>query len=221
MARPANADSAETIARIIAAALDELAQQDEPTAPALRAVAKRAGVGLGTIQYYFESKETLLEACLDGYHERLAALAGSLTSSLKQGDSPSTTAIDLVDAAVAALFAFARKERGLLRFRAAATFSRGELAPLRQRDFMGGLSQLAADALAAHVNVPLLDARLAVHAMSATIVRFALMSDAEVGWATGLSGEAAHAAMSAYVPRAARRLLRLPEQSEDGLEIKR
>jgi AcrR family transcriptional regulator len=220
MARPANADSAETIARIIAAALEELAQQDEPTAPALRAVAKRAGVGLGTIQYYFESKETLLEACLDGYHERLAALAGSLTSSLRHGFSQSTPT-EFVDAAVAALFAFARKERGLLRFRAAATFSRGELAPPRQRDFMGGLSELAADALSPHVNVPLLDARLAVHAMSATIVRFALMSDAEVAWATGLSGEAAHAAMSAYVPRAARRLLRLPEQSEDGLEIKR
>ncbi len=221
MARPANADSAETITRIISAALEELAQQEEPTAPALRAVAKRAGVGLGTIQYYFETKETLLEACLDGYHDRLATLAGSLTVSVQHADSPSTTPTQVVDAAVAALFAFARKERGLLRFRAASTFSRGELAPLRQRDFMGGLSELAAEALAPHIGVPLLDARLAVHAMSAMIVRFALMSDAEVAWATGLRGEPAYEAMAAYVPRAARRLLRMPEQGDEGLDTKR
>jgi AcrR family transcriptional regulator len=164
---------------------------------------------VGSIQYYFETKEMLLEACLDGYHERLAALAADLTETLRSRDA--SAPLELIDRSTAALFAFARKERGLLRFRAASTFSRGELAPARQRDFIGGLSELAADALAPHVQVPRLDARLAVHAMSATIVRFALMNDAEVAWATGLEHEAAHAALAAYVPRAARRLLRLPE----------
>lgn len=214
MSRPANADSEETIARIIAAALEELAEQSEPTGPALRAVAKRAGVSLGTIQYYFETKEKLLEACLDGYHTRLGALASTLTLAVKEGDSALDRAgvLEVIDRGVASLYTFARRERGLLRLRASSTFQRGELAPSRQRDFLGGLSELAAEALARHVNVPLLDARLAVHAMSATIVRFALMSEAEVAWATGLRGQEAHAAMAAYVPRAARRLLLLADR---------
>ncbi|MCA9618652.1 MAG: TetR/AcrR family transcriptional regulator [Myxococcales bacterium] len=206
MGRPKDADSAQTFERILAATLSLLTDQVEPKLPSLRAVAKRADVSLGTIQYYFDSKDQLLEACLDGYHERLGALGASLIGEVGRLEGRA-----LVEHAIGELYRFARRERGLLRLRVASTVAQGELPPSRQRDFMGALAEQGARFLEPHVEVAGLDARLAIHAMSAMIVRFALMSDSEATWTTGLEGEAAHRALGDYAVRAGRRLVRPSE----------
>ena len=54
-------------------------------------MAAGAGVSVGTVQYYFSSKEALLEGCLDGYHDRLREAAMGAMSSIGQTVQPAQT----------------------------------------------------------------------------------------------------------------------------------
>ena len=83
MARPVDADSAHTYDSIVRAALDVLNDVGLPEKLSMRKVASAAEVSPGTIQYYFGSKTDLLEACLDGYYQRLTLLAGQLGGSMQ------------------------------------------------------------------------------------------------------------------------------------------
>ena len=64
MARPAHASSEDTYDAILDVAL-AIVRESGPDACSLREVARRADVSTGTIQYYFENRAGLLEACLD------------------------------------------------------------------------------------------------------------------------------------------------------------
>ena len=64
MARRAHGDSAETFDAIVGAAKQVLAEQGANEL-SLRRVAQVAGLSLGTVQYYFSSKDKLVETCLD------------------------------------------------------------------------------------------------------------------------------------------------------------
>ncbi len=203
MPRPKEADSAETYERILSATLRVLEEQRDPKMPSLRTVAERAGVSLGTLHYYFATKDDLVEASLDGYYERLGELGSRLIDDVGRYEGR-----ELVERAVDQMFRFARQERGLLRLRVASTSKRGELHPTRQREFMGSMAEHAVEALRPHLQVAEGDARLAIHAMSALVARFALMSDSEMSLATGKSGAAAADAIADYVVRAGRRLVR-------------
>jgi AcrR family transcriptional regulator len=204
MARPKDADSAETMSRILDAALAELRDQGEPTPPTLRSVARRADVSLGTIRYYFDTKDELLEACLDGYYNRL----GTLSTQLLASAVGATDGRKLIEDTVRALYRFIRAERGLVALRLATNSSRGELHPRRQRDFMGTFIREAANALAPFVEVDHDDTRLSIQALSSVIVRFALLSDSERSVLTDVEGEAGEVKIEEFVVRAARRLLR-------------
>ena len=203
MARPKDADSERTFNTIVDAALELLAECAAP-APSLRKVAKKANVSLATIQYYFGSKEELLEACLDGYYGRLTAAGGELMALAEQG----ATGRALIEQAVGALYDFHYRERAMMALRVATNAQRGELHPRRQVEFMAGLAVQAARAMQPHVEVELMDARFSVQAVATMIVRFVLMSDSELTHLTGLEGEASRAAARDYVVRAARRLVR-------------
>lgn len=142
----------------------------------LRVVAAQAGVSSSTIQYYFATKEDLLEACLDGYYERLANLGQRLIESAGEFSDPT----QYVETSVREMFRFAVAERPLIALRLSINASRRELHPRRQPEFMGTIVRAAAAALAPHVEIDEADARMAIHAMSVIIVRFALFSDSEL-----------------------------------------
>lgn len=68
MARKAGADAAQTRRRIIDAA-GELARAGGGTRVTVRAVALRAGIGVGTLRYHFPTQRELLDAVLSSIYE--------------------------------------------------------------------------------------------------------------------------------------------------------
>jgi AcrR family transcriptional regulator len=82
--RPLRADAARNHAKVLAAAEAVFAEQG--TSASTEAVARRAGVGIGTVFRHFPTKESLLEAVLVGLLRRLAADAEALA----EADDPGT-----------------------------------------------------------------------------------------------------------------------------------
>src|SRR5690606_2144803 len=100
----------------------------------MRAVAERAGVSLGTLQYYFVSKDALLEACLEGYYERLGVLVAEVFAyTSAHADKPIR---ELVRHAMLEHYRFVCRERALVELRLITNALRGELHPQRQAQYM-------------------------------------------------------------------------------------
>ena len=202
MARPVDADSAHTYDSIVRAALDVLNEVGLPEKLSMRKVASAAEVSPGTIQYYFGSKTDLLEACLDGYYQRLTLLAGQLGGSM-QGRQGS----EFVEYVARTLFRFARRERALIKLRMATNAQRGELHPQRQPEFLGAMIVEAAKSFAPHITVDQLHARLAIQSMSSIMARMALLTDSELECLTDRTGEEGWDTVEEFVVPAARRML--------------
>jgi AcrR family transcriptional regulator len=77
--RPLRADAARNRARVLAAA--EAVFAEEGTSASTEEVARRAGVGIGTVFRHFPTKESLLEAVLVGLLQRLSEEAEALAAS--------------------------------------------------------------------------------------------------------------------------------------------
>lgn len=204
MSRPKDADSSKTVDSLIEAALEILAESGDPNGLSMRAVADRAGISKSTIGYYFGSKDELLEACLDGYYARLAALGGRLLREAGETDA----GLEFIEAGVLELYRFVRRERASIALRLSTNTLRGELHPRRQVEFLGHLVHHAAEWLAPHVEVDAFDVRLSVQAVASIAARFALMTDDEVEVMAGVAGDEGRKAIEGFVVRAARRLVR-------------
>ena len=63
MARPRGADSAQTRARILAAAIEAFAAGGA-SGTTTRTIARAAGVSLATLHHHFGSKDDLYQACI-------------------------------------------------------------------------------------------------------------------------------------------------------------
>lgn len=202
MARPPNADSSRTIDNIVSSALALLDESRRVEDLSLRQVAQRANVGLSTVQYYFATRDALLDACLEGYHQRLVSLAEALVAELSASEIHV-----VIDKAVRAFYRFALRERTLIQLRVSTTLTHRE-ARTRARDELGaGIIRRAGDALAPQMGVTVSEARFAVHAMSALIVRSALASEVELKTLTDAGTPECFDAIEAQLVRAAFRLL--------------
>jgi AcrR family transcriptional regulator len=76
--KPLRVDAARNRARVLTAA--EAVFTEQGTAASTEEVARRAGVGIGTVFRHFPTKESLLEAVLVGLLGRLAEEADALTA---------------------------------------------------------------------------------------------------------------------------------------------
>jgi AcrR family transcriptional regulator len=81
--RPLRADARRNRARVLAAAEDVFAEQG--TGASTEEIARRAGVGIGTVFRHFPTKEALLEAVFVGRLRRLAGEAGGLAGAADPG----------------------------------------------------------------------------------------------------------------------------------------
>ncbi|GAA1804511.1 helix-turn-helix domain-containing protein [Actinomadura chokoriensis] len=81
--RPLRADALRNRAKVLAAAEEVFAVQG--TSASTEEVARKAGVGIGTVFRHFPTKESLLEAVLVALLERLAAEAEELRSAADPG----------------------------------------------------------------------------------------------------------------------------------------
>ena len=127
----------------------------------LRDVARRAGVGLGTLYRHFPTREALLEALLRAYFDELAVHAAELETSSSPGDALVSWLHDFVACAheyrgVVALMMFAIEDdesalhASCVTMRAAGTrlLTRAQAAGIARTDIDGGDLFALAGALA-------------------------------------------------------------------------
>lgn len=177
MARPTSADSSETHARILEAALAEI-QERGGVHVSFRGVAARAGLSTGTIQYYFGGRDELLEACLDGYHKRLGAVVEELVAGAKA--DPGIDPVPILEDGVRTLHRFIETEQALVSLRLALNEEQGELPPMRQRESLTQLLGMAADVLIElGIELERTELVLTTQALTAVMVRFGRLSEGE------------------------------------------
>ncbi|APR88356.1 hypothetical protein A7982_13705 [Minicystis rosea] len=202
MVRPKNADSEETWNRIIAAARQDLTHDESGAIDiSMRQVALTSGVSLGTIHYYFPTKEALLDACLDAYYASLRELAVELATRIGQGTRENGRA--LLDECVRRVYRFALSERPRLKLRARMNTQRGHLSPnldVHERDWFTPL-------LAPLTDVAPSELRMAFQTMTFVIMHHVLLSDAELVQIVGVGGDAGRQRIEDHIARVARLLV--------------
>jgi AcrR family transcriptional regulator len=139
VARKRQADSAETLERIINATHAVL-ENEGLDAISLRKVAREAGVSVGTVGYYFTSADALWDACLEAHYERVHAFALRYFVALEQGG----VAREILPAAVRDAYFFALDERPMLRLVLALSARRGGLSDRHRERRAAMLRGLAA-----------------------------------------------------------------------------
>jgi len=205
VARPPNADSAQTYDQILSAALAEIGATDPPTKVSVRKVAERAGVSLGTLQYYFKKKDDLLEACLDDYYQRLRQIVTELMQTAVASDPP-LAGRAFIEPAVRAFHRFTRENRGLLHLRLITNVVNGELPERRRNSMLGQQLGSAVKRIAPGVGIPNEDIALTVQLFAISLSRVALMSDDERELLMGSTDDQVH---EDFLVRMAFRMLQL------------
>jgi AcrR family transcriptional regulator len=203
MVRPKDASSEETWDRIVCAARYELVETDAGEVDvSVRQVATRAGLSLGTIHYYFPTKESLLEACLDTYYARLGALVVELAPLLAQADARIQ-----IEQVTRRLYCFAVAERHSLKLRAKINVQLGHLEPLRARQVRGPMLDAFASLIGCVGGLGDSEARLTIQTMTGVIMHHALLADGDLEQIAGVGGEAGRRIVEDHVARVALRLV--------------
>lgn len=201
MARPKDADKAATWNRIVAAARRELFEAPGGVPDvSVRQVAARAAVGIGTIQYYFPTKEHLLEACLDDYYVAIDLLVRELVGVAAGAAADPRT---FIETAARRLYRFVLAERPQLLLRAVTNAQRGGLQPERQGAYFGQLSEL----LSPMLGIDAAETRLTFQTMSFVMMQYAVLGEHDVVRIAGHGGEAGRRALEDHVVRVAVRLV--------------
>lgn len=178
MARPIDSDSAETYERILASAKSILSTHG-PELFSLRSVARTAGVSLGTLNYYFENRNGLLEACLDEDYRELEDSVQETIDRIRSG----APFFDEVARLTRIYFADARNRKDKIRLRVMDTMERGGLPPHRLDNEVSRMLDRVSLALSGRPDhLPL---RMAAHSFQMIIARYALHSDEEIRRITG------------------------------------
>jgi len=227
VARPVNADPAETRARLLEAAAHQFARRGHQ-ATSLRDVARDAGVSVATISYYFGNKDALWNACLDAALSEvtrelapLAALFRAFTAQVRAAQAAVEVQADdvepLIERMVRDGLRFGRTQTPALRLVMRTLLDTGELDPAWRDHGFVPLLEAAAEALAPVVGTPAGEVRLNVQAIIALGMRYSLSTPRELARLAGLAGPrggigprheaAAVRAFEDHLVRVARRLL--------------
>lgn len=179
MARPKNADPARTYDAILDATRSLVTRSDNPGSISLRAVAKEAGVSMGTVQYYFETRAALLEACLDTYYERMGEQVSNLATRFREAEASSDPA-PLVREAARTLYRFARAERDNVVLRQALVVERGELPAQRRIHDQGPALRAGAEVVARRLGRPTSEVKMLIQTLVFAGSRYATLTDDEL-----------------------------------------
>jgi AcrR family transcriptional regulator len=170
--RPRDADSEVTHARILRAAR-ELLDERGPDALSLRGVARRAKMSVGTVSYYFASRDELVETCLDEHYRRLTEIANRNLDELSAGKRLE----DAIRDAARELYFFAFEERALIRLQLISHAERGGLPPERVQ----GSHRRLFDTISKRAGALITHPRpwLAIQTLVYAVARFATAGSAE------------------------------------------
>ena len=133
--RPLRADAARNRARVLEVAYQSFAKEglDVP----IDEIARRAGVGAGTIYRHFPTKEALFAAVVLDWMRRYTERAGELAESAEPGSALRSFFAELVEAA---------NNRGFVEAMAGSSFDPATVAPEAEEAFLAALAQLLAAA---------------------------------------------------------------------------
>jgi AcrR family transcriptional regulator len=157
----------------------ELLESGSNEAMSYRSIAARAGVALSTVQYYFPSRDELLESLLDGYYERMRALFDEIVAEGLQLSPPDPQNIArFVGAAVDRFYTFACDERRSLRLRNQINAELGRFPARRDAAFRRPIVDDAERILLAFFPGAL-DLRFSVQSVVFVVAHYALLSTDE------------------------------------------
>jgi AcrR family transcriptional regulator len=174
MSRPKDADSKETRERILRCACDLLSESSKTFS--LRAVARASNVSIGTLQYHFVDKRSLVDACIDTVYQNLSELAPTLAARL----STSTDPKDLIREAVNFGFTYACENRPFIRILEESIVRNGGLDFARneatQQPFIENLSKF----LGGLLPLPQPEIRLRINSVVLLIGRYSIMEESSL-----------------------------------------
>ena len=192
MARPTNADSEATRRKLLVAA-GELFSAKGPRGVSLREVARASGLSLGTVQYYFKTKEGLHRAC------REAAFAGLADGWVPMGQMLDSVAIDAhlakdagvqfeaaVEEGVRRSFRFSHTNGALLRIIMRPLIDDGELDQRWMEIGLVPFLERASEAAALFLGKSASEVRFDLQCITALGMRFALSTPHELARLAGL-----------------------------------
>lgn len=185
MARPVDADAAQTRRRILAAASRLFAGQGAGDV-SVRRVAAEAGVSLATVHHYFGSKEQLYAACIEAMYVELE----SLRSELRQALPGAGSVTELLERATRVAFRFAWAHRGSIRLLMRTIVDTGAQDPARRAAVHLPFLAEAGQLLAAAFGRPEEAMRLSVQSVTHLVVRYAITDPAELALLVGREGAA-------------------------------
>ena len=174
MARPPNADAADTRARILTAAIRHFGECGF-SGVSVRTIAGDAGVSFATVHHYYGSKAELYERCLGEGLAQVGRLQAEIAGAFSLGDPEQT-----VRALAARAFRYAVADRETSRFLLRATLFE-QSSPSHERTGAGQQAylDLASAALGAALGRPPEGLRLPLLGMMFLLSRMAVMSEAE------------------------------------------
>jgi len=129
MARPVNADPAETRARVLAAAARLFAEQGRG-AVSMRTIAGAAETTAATLHHYFGNKDGLYDACVDAMYARVTEVAAQVALELSQTDA----VMDVISRGVRAAYRAAHTHRDAVRLMSRHVLDHGEAAAPRRAE---------------------------------------------------------------------------------------
>lgn len=180
MGKRAHQDSAETYEAIVSAALDQILKQGG-LAVSLRSVSRAAGLSLGTVQYYFKSREVLFETCIDRWTNGVVSLVEPHFEIVRNSEQPIETLVLLVQA----VYRLSLANRHLLQLRHIDTANRSELSPRILERVIKPLLQHAGSVLEERLGGEADDWRLRLRSIEFLIGRYAGLSDYELAVSLG------------------------------------
>ncbi|MEM6956814.1 MAG: TetR/AcrR family transcriptional regulator [Myxococcota bacterium] len=193
MARPRDADSAKSFDALVQAALGLIRAEGSFS---MRAVAHEAGMTTGAIQYYFSSRNELIEACLTGFYDQLRNHLASIVLRAA-GEEPNV----VIREVLGELFDFSFNERHLLRLRS-------RLAEDRVKSKSGDIFadrfifQLA-NAIHRQTGADEVQTRVVVFSVAAAFSRLVMLSSGEREALSGVEGDDAMATIRAHAVESA------------------
>jgi AcrR family transcriptional regulator len=169
MARRANEDSAATFDRIVQAAKEVLGTRGASDL-SLRRVASHAGVSLGTVQYYFSSKDKLIETCLADDSASMVAEIELAKTAVAQGANFE----DVLAAGVSSVYRRALRTRETHRLRVMKALDANPTSAASPGPFM--LSELGAIAafMSEDGRISASHARMIVESVAILVARYAI-----------------------------------------------
>lgn len=165
-----------------------------------RLVAERAGVGHGTLTYYFPTLRDLYEACLQRFYDEALKECLEHFACRKEGE----TSLQTVEGLLVRLYGLGRENRSIVQMRVYATFSEGEIRPIRRQNvgpalrvFAGLFPELSAA-----------EARFAAHSLTHLLLRFITYPEHEIADLLGCNAEETAPKVLSHLRRTCGLLLR-------------